>query len=184
MKRSSFLERKQLNVIENFVRIEPQSSGIIQQVTSDPIRVQNVVNDVENKIDVRGTTSNAIHDPQSEVKLSKTSSTFDMGSLTSFLSGITPSLSKPVENKQVKDTSSTSSSEVQSSLNVQAQPTRAWRKTIESEDKRGKTVLPLANGRFSLDTLSIYTSTNKTNLRPEKSSKNKANSNLIRVNVL
>jgi len=103
-----------------------------------------------------------------------------------------------VENKQVKDVTSkvesavastTNSSEVQtpdvqSRPNVQSQPTRAWRKTIEGEDKRGKTVLPLANGRFSLDTLSVYTSSNNTNLRPEKSSKNKANSNLIRVNVL
>jgi hypothetical protein len=111
-----------------------------------------------------------------------------MGSLTSFLSGITSFLSsKSVEKKQVKDSSTSapsSSSEIQSSPNVQVPPTRAWRKTVESEDKRVKTVLPLANGRFSLDTLSVYTSSNKTNLKPEKSSKNKANSNLIRINVL
>ena len=65
----------------------------------------------------------------------------------------------------------------------QAQPTRAWRKTIETEDKRGKTVLPLVNGRFSLDTLSVYTGKNRTHLKPEKYSPN-SNSNLIHINIL
>jgi hypothetical protein len=66
---------------------------------------------------------------------------------------------------------------------AQVQPTRAWRKTIETEDKRGKTVLPLVNGRFSLETLSVYTGKNRTSLKPEKYSPN-SNSKLIHINIL
>ena len=96
MKRSSFLELKHLKCIEIlFNRIEPHSSGVIAQVTTNPIKVEKVINEVENRIDVRESSSNTvIPHHQTEAKSSKTSSAFDMGGLTSFLSGITPLLLK------------------------------------------------------------------------------------------
>jgi hypothetical protein len=50
-------------------------------------------------------------------------------------------------------------------------------------DEKGRTVLPLANGRFSLETLSVYTPKNSTFLKPEKTMYNK-NANLIKVSIL
>ena len=66
-------------------------------------------------------------------------------------------------------------------------PTKSWRKSSpEKEETKRKVILPLgANGQFSLDTLSVYTAKNKTNLKPDlKYSSVNLNSNFIKVNIL
>ena len=64
-------------------------------------------------------------------------------------------------------------------------PIKNVRKTVETEDKKQKVVLPLANGQFLLDTLSVYTPKNKTNLKPDKKPASlNLNSNFIKVNIL
>jgi len=118
-------------------------------------------------------------------KIVSTPSNSLFDTLNTFLAGVVASRSKisspPDPFKQSSKPVSQVISEDDFSLSKESKD--ASRTMIRFDDK-GRTVLPLANGRFSLDTLSVYTPKNSTFLKPEKTTVYNKNANFIKVNIL
>jgi len=152
-------------------------------------------------------SATGVHSSIKTSKVSNPNPGFDLKGLTSFLSDIatmtktelrsfsgnknpvdvqTMSVPETTTVEPTTTTTETTTTTVMNDVDVDVDvPTKNVRKTVESEDKKQKVVLPLANGQFLLDTLSVYTPKNKTNLKPDKNpSSLNLNSNFIKVNIL